>query len=182
MSAQTELPASLRAYLENSNVALAVSETDGDMPLTMVNAAFCELTGYDPEDVVGRNCRLLQGPETSDDSRRALHDFVHDPAQDAGRFPVLNYRKDGSSFHNYVFMTRLRDSRGAAHFILASQFDMTTALQRSQIRVNDAELHHALSDVEQIGREFGLAMVGSAQIISDSVATLARLTLDEDRR
>jgi hypothetical protein len=64
---------------------------------------------------------------------------------------------------------------------LASQFDMTTAVQRSGIEGNDRQLRRTLTDVEQIGREFGLAMFGSAQMISDSVATMARLKLNTDR-
>ncbi|MHA6347551.1 hypothetical protein [Roseivivax sp. CAU 1761] len=59
---------------------------------------------------------------------------------------------------------------------------MTTALRRSKIGDNDEKLGQALSDMDRITREFGLAMMGSAQMISDSVALMARLSLDEDRR
>ena len=174
------LPERLAEYVQSSGVALAISDTSEDAPLVMVNDAFCTLTGYDAADVLHRNCRFLQGPETTEEMRQPLHDFVHGTGEDEGRFPILNYRKDGTAFHNYVFMTRLRDDEGQVRFILASQFDMTSAVNRSKIHSNDATLRHALSDVEQIGREFGLAMMGSAKLLADSVATMARLSFRED--
>lgn len=181
MTDPTVLPTSLRDYLYRTTVPLAVSDGSGDVPLVLVNKAFCDLTGYAEDEVVGHNCRFLQGPDTDEENRAALRDFVQGAGDDSGRFPILNYTKDGKAFHNFVFMTRLRDRSGEVRFILASQFDMTTAVERTRIDNNDETLKRTLTDVEQIGREFGLAMIGSAQMISDSVATMARLTLDDDR-
>ncbi|WP_375261579.1 PAS domain-containing protein [Palleronia sp.] len=163
----------------NSKIALTVSSAEDDVPLSLANRGFCNLTGYDREEVEGRNCRLLQGLETSAESQAALHDFVHDPARDDGRFAILNYRKDGSTFHNLVFMTRLRSRDGAARFILASQFDMTTAEQRKALRSNDERLSRNLADLQVMGQQFGLAMEDSARAIFNSIAMLARLNLDE---
>lgn len=181
MSSNTELPPALRDYIQKSGVALAVSTTEGDAPLIAVNDAFCKLTGYTEDDVTGHNCRFLQGPATTEEQRQPLHDFVHGDGGDNGRFPITNYRKDGSEFRNFVFMSRLFDHAGQARLILASQFDMTTAMQRSEISKNDAKLSRALTDVEQIGREYGYAMIGSAQLIADSVATLARMSFSDPR-
>lgn len=173
------LPENLEHYVLNSKVALAVSSAEDDVPLALVNRGFCTLTGYDREDVEGRNCRLLQGPGTGEASRAALHDFVHDPSRDDGRFEVLNYRKDGSAFRNLVFMTRLRSRDGQARFILASQFDMTTAERRKALRTNDEALSRDLADMQMMGQQFGLAMEDSAKAIFNSIAMLARLSFDE---
>ena len=173
------LPQRLADYIRQSGVALAMSDTSEDAPLVLVNDAFCDLTGYDQADVLNQNCRFLQGSDTTEEMRQPLHDFVHGKGDDNGRFPILNYRKDGSAFHNYVFMTRLRDDGNVVRYILASQFDMSSALLRSKITTNDEKLRHALSDVEQIGREFGLAMMGSAKLLADSVATMAKLSMRE---
>ncbi|MCA0940234.1 PAS domain-containing protein [Salipiger pacificus] len=181
MTSQDSLPKPLGDYIRTSRIALAVSRIEEDAPLILVNEPFCRLTGYAATEVLGRNCRLLQGEETTDEMRRPLHDFVRGAGPDSGRFPILNYRKDGSSFSNFVFMTRLFDRSGTARFILASQFDMTSAMRRSRLPQNDMELTRALDDVEQISREFGLAVVGSAQLIADSVALLARLSLDDHK-
>lgn len=175
------LPERIRSYLDTARVPIAVSATEGDTPLIFVNDRFCDLTGYSREEVIGRNCRFLQGPDTKNGTRDDLHAFVHDPDRDSGRFPVLNYRKDGTAFDNYVYMTRLRDASGQTQFILASQFDMTTALRRSKIGENDEGLGQALSDMDRITQDFGLAMMGSAQMISDSVALMAKLSLDDEQ-
>lgn len=174
-----ELPDPLADYIERSRVALAISTAEGDVPLVLVNESFCTLTGYDRADVEGRNCRLLQGDETDREGQRALHDFVHDDSQDDGRFPIVNYRKDGSTFRNLVFMSRLRARGGTTRFILASQFDMSAADRRRSLRENDAELSRNLADIHLMGQQFGLAMEGSAKAISDSVAMLAKLHLNE---
>ncbi|KAA9009762.1 PAS domain-containing protein [Histidinibacterium aquaticum] len=171
--------AALRRYFDRTTVPLALSGTEGDVPLMLVNDGFCSLTGYDAEDVAGRNCRLLQGPETTPESKQQLHDFIHDDSVLSGRFEVLNYRKDGSTFVNLVFMTRLRDKTNATRFILASQFDMTRA-RRSHLQANDTELSRNMADMQATAHEFGLAMAGSAELISDSIATIARLSMDEE--
>ncbi|OWU78977.1 PAS domain-containing protein [Phaeobacter sp. 22II1-1F12B] len=176
----SELPASLSEYFEKSGVALALSRQEDDVPLVLVNKAFCDLTGYEPDDVIGKNCRLLQGPDTKASSIDALHEFVHDDSVNSGRFPILNYRKDGSSFHNFVFMTRLRDRRGKTQYILASQFNLGSAIKRTEIEKNDRKLNKSITDVESVGRDFGLAMMGSAEILADSIATVAKLSLNEE--
>lgn len=181
MPSPSELPPALGDYIRKSGVALAVSTTEGDAPLIAVNDAFCTLTGYDEDDVTGQNCRFLQGADTTEAERQPLHDFVHGKGGDNGRFPITNYRKDGSEFRNFVFMSRLYDANGKAQLILASQFDMTSAMQRSEISKNDARLSQALTDLDQIGREYGFAMMGSAQLIADSVATLARMSFSNSR-
>ncbi len=179
MTESHTLPEGLAACLRRTGVAIAVSaaERGGDAPLMFVNQGFETLTGYDAAEVIGRNCRFLQGPDTQGVDRAALRAFVAGKGEDSGRFPILNYRKDGTTFQNYVFMTRIRDSADELRYILASQFDMTNALQRKGIGANDAQLRRALVDVEQIGRHHGLAMMTSAQQLADSVAVMARLSL-----
>lgn len=173
------LPRALQGYFARTGVALSLSVVgEEDEPLVLVNDAFVRLTGYAREEVAGRNCRFLQGPETTEAQKRDLHDFVHDPGRDVGRFPVLNYRRDGSVFHNLVFMTRLRDHRGLPKFILASQFDMTATHRQRALEENDRQLGRSLTEVAAVGRELGLAMMGSAQLLSDSAALIARMSMD----
>ncbi len=173
------LPRALEEQFERSGVALALSDGGPDAPLVLVNEAFCTLTGYDRTEVEGVNCRFLQGEGTTADQRHALRDFVHDGRADSGRFPILNYRKNGEAFLNFVFMSRLRDRSGVTRYIIASQFDLTDADRRTRLAGSDAELGKRLSDVDVISREFGLAMIGSARILAESAATIARLSIDE---
>lgn len=93
-----------------------------DNPIAVANAAFCQLTGYREDEVVGRNCRFLAGdgaePWVSDQIRTAI----------AERRSVLvdiqNFRRDGSSFRNGVMIAPLFDADGELAFFLGSQVDL----------------------------------------------------------
>ncbi|QNP44477.1 PAS domain-containing protein [Sphingomonas daechungensis] len=93
-----------------------------DNPIEVANSAFCQLTGYDENEVVGRNCRFLAGENTED--------WVTDEIRDAlrGRRPVLvdilNYRRDGTPFRNGVMITPLFDPEGGLAWFLGSQVDL----------------------------------------------------------
>ena len=93
-----------------------------DNPLEVVNAAFCELTGYSEAEVMGLNCRLLAGPDTSVGATDLLRDGVRK------RRPVLvdilNYRRDGTPFRNGVMITPLFGDDGALEWFLGSQVDL----------------------------------------------------------
>ena len=177
-----ELPPKLRDYIDQSSVALAVSDARDDFPLVQVIDRFCRLTEYDRSDVLGRNCRFLQGDDTPAAQTQALHDFIRDDSASEGRFPIVNHRKSGDMFHNLVFMTRLRDAGGRTAFVLASQFDVTTAMLRAQADQQNGRLGRAVTDIDQIGREFGLAVMGSAKYVSESIAMMARMTFEDDNR
>lgn len=79
---------------------LSVVITDprqADNPIVFVNNAFLRLTGYEREEVLGRNCRFLQGPDTDPDAVAAIRDALE---QRRKRFviTIFNYRKDGTPF------------------------------------------------------------------------------------
>ena len=93
-----------------------------DNPLEVVNAAFCELTGYSEEDVIGLNCRLLAGPETSGAATERLRDGVWNKRPVL--VDILNYRQDGSSFRNGVMITPLFGQDGELEWFLGSQVDL----------------------------------------------------------
>jgi PAS domain S-box-containing protein len=94
-----------------------------DNPIVFVNAAFTSLTGYSEQELLGQNCRLLQGPNTSratiDEIRAALADEREINTE------VLNYRKDGSSFWNALFIAPVRNESGELAYFFASQLDVS---------------------------------------------------------
>lgn len=101
-----------------------------DNPIIFVNQAFQDLTGYSREEVVGQNCRMLQGPETDRDAVRAIHKAVaegHNIAID-----ILNYRKDGSTFWNALYLSPVRGRDGSIQFFFASQLDVTDRVEAQQ--------------------------------------------------
>lgn len=108
-----------------------------DNPLVFVNDAFCQLTGYDREEVIGRNCRFLQGPQSDPAVVDAIRAAVRQGRAIA--IDVRNHRKDGSVFWNRLQMAPVHDAGGDLSYFIASQFDVTAELQR----LEDLERHNA---------------------------------------
>lgn len=94
-----------------------------DTPLVFANHAFLEMTGYALEDILGRNCRFLQGPETD----RATVELIAQALKSERELTVevLNYRKDGSSFWNALFLTPVRSDSGELLYYFSSQLDVS---------------------------------------------------------
>ncbi|MBA2921022.1 PAS domain-containing protein [Sphingomonas sp. MAH-20] len=96
-----------------------------DNPIVSVNDAFCSLTGYSPDEVLGRNCRFLCGQGTEPAVRRILREAVAEARHVLAE--VTNYRKDGSAFLNAVMIAPLLDSAGAVAWFVGSQMDVSDA-------------------------------------------------------
>jgi len=106
-----------------SPIATVVSNPrKADNPLEAANSAFCQLTGYNEAEIIGRNCRFLAGTATDELVTERLRSAIR------SRNPVLaeivNYRKDGTSFRNGVMITPLFDEEGELQFFLGSQVDL----------------------------------------------------------
>ena len=111
--------------------AIAIADhREPDDPLVFVNAAFEKLTGYSRHDVIGRNCRFLQCPETDPASVGLVREAL---AQNrAVTVDLRNVRKNGELFWNRLHITPLCDRTGATLFILATQADVTHELARDE--------------------------------------------------
>lgn len=95
-----------------------------DNPIIFCNQAFSNLTGYSIDELIGRNCRLLQGPETDSGAIARLREAI--AAERDLAIDILNYRKDGSQFWNALFVSPVRDADGEVVYFFASQLDFTT--------------------------------------------------------
>lgn len=71
-----------------------------DTPIVYASEGFYEMTGYGPDEVLGKNCRFLQGPRTDQSEVDKIRDAVRDHTSVSVR--LLNYRKDGSPFWNFL--------------------------------------------------------------------------------
>jgi PAS domain S-box-containing protein len=177
------IPAELTVFFENSPVALALASTDADVPLLLVNRGFRDLTGYSSSDVLGQNCRLLQGDADNEDARARLRAFLADDGAPNVRTTILNFKKDGSPFVNLLYMSRLRALGGDTRYFFASQFDVSRA-QPDRLHAYDNELGRTLTRLSPIVAESGIIVEGSLTTIANSAATIAqaKLTLaDLDR-
>ncbi len=99
-----------------------------DNPVVFANNAFCRLTGYAREEILGRNCRFLQGPETDPETIVRIRKAVQ--ASRSIEVDIRNHRKDGTPFWNRLLMAPVHDAEGKLAFFFASQVDVTIERER----------------------------------------------------
>ena len=90
-----------------------------DNPIVFANKAFLDLTGYEESEIIGRNCRFLQGADTDRAAVADLRDAV--ARREAISLEILNYKRDGSAFWNAVFIAPVFDDHGELIYFFASQ-------------------------------------------------------------
>lgn len=95
----------------------------GDNPIIFSNRAFSDLTGYTADELVGQNCRLLQGPETDEATVARIREAIRTNQSISAN--IFNYRKDGSQFWNALYISPVRDAKGEVIYFFASQLDFT---------------------------------------------------------
>ena len=107
-----------------------------DQPLIYANQGFERITGYSVADVMGRNCRFLQGPATDPSAMAEIRAALTESRPCL--VEILNYRKDGSAFWNRLSITPVRDGAGDVTHFIGVQSDVTArraaedALRRSK--------------------------------------------------
>lgn len=112
-----------------------------DNPIIFCNQAFSRLTGYEPDQLIGRNCRLLQGPETDPETVAKLRAAISEERDLS--IDILNYKSDGSKFWNALFVSPVRNAEGEVIYFFASQLDFTN------IKSKEAELAAARHIAEE---------------------------------
>ncbi len=112
----------LHSLLEPDESDMSVVFSDPnlpDNPMIFVSDEFEAHTGYSPEEAIGRNCRFLQGPETSPHAIDAIRCALQ--AQTRFTIDILNYRKDGSAFVNRLRIRPIYDGQGRLLFFAGAQ-------------------------------------------------------------
>ncbi|WP_082448260.1 MULTISPECIES: histidine kinase famiy protein [unclassified Sphingomonas] len=112
------------AAVKTTRMPMTVTDPNlPDNPIIFANPAFLSMTGYGWDELIGRNCRLLQGPETDrdtiDEIRRAIEQ------QRETSVEVLNYKKNGSAFWNALFISPVFDKNDKVRYYFASQLDVS---------------------------------------------------------
>jgi PAS domain S-box-containing protein len=114
-----------------------------DNPLVYANDGFIELTGYDREAALGRNCRFLQGPNTDPETVAEIRAAIDDERPVS--VVIRNYRADGTEFWNSLSISPVRDATGEVNHFIGFQQDITARIERQrQIETLGRYLRHNL--------------------------------------
>ena len=180
-SGEADQEATLAVLRDRAISATALSFTithphRADNPLAWVNPAFTRVTGWELEEVQGRNCRFLQGPATDRKAVEQLRDAI--AAQTPATVTLLNYRKDGTSFWNQVSVSPVFDGEGRLVSYVGVQADVTERMEVESERERAyAAERIARRDNERARQRLGLLAEASTQLAStlDIDETLQRL-------
>jgi PAS domain S-box-containing protein len=163
-----------------------------DNPLVWVNPSFTRVTGYAAEEVVGRNCRFLQGPATDPAAVAELRAALQE--QRTVTTTLLNYRKDGSAFWNQLSVSPVFDGDGALVSFVGVQTDVTervrverereAAFAAEQSARQEAELarsiaEQARTDAERAQQDAEYAQSRLALMAEATSALVATLDMAE---
>ncbi|SJM96556.1 PAS domain-containing protein [Crenothrix polyspora] len=136
------IPQILSSILDEcvNGVTLADPDLEGT-PIVYANKAFETLTGYSQEEIVGYNCRFLQGEDREQEARFQIAEAIktHKPIE----VTLRNYRKNGELFFNRLKITPLLSRKGQVIYYLGVQYDVTFQVNANK-EIKD--LNRLLSD------------------------------------
>ncbi|MFD0860037.1 PAS domain-containing protein [Roseovarius aquimarinus] len=137
--------------IKHSRLPLCITDpTKPDEPIVFANRAFCDLTGYEEAEFIGKNCRFLQGPDTSRASVAAIREAM--AAREVTMIEIVNYRKNGEKFINALQIGPIYDEEGELIFRFGSQLDISEARERErkESELRTAELLHRLKNIVNV--------------------------------
>ncbi|MDB5895559.1 MAG: sensor hybrid histidine kinase [Rhodoferax sp.] len=112
------------AAIETTRMPMLVTNPKlPDNPIVFANRAFLSMSGYAHQEIIGCNCRFLQGPDTSRATVAALRDALAERREFSSE--ILNYRKDGSSFWNALYISPVYNQNKELVYFFASQLDVS---------------------------------------------------------
>jgi len=142
--------------IEASSVGIIITDArDENYPIIYLNPAFALMSGYAREELMGRNPRFLQGPETDPAALQQIRDALE--RGESCLVTLKNYRKDGSTFWNELHISPVWDSRGQVSHFVGTQTDVT------QLRQAEEERHEL-----EIARQIQLSLLPGSPLQSGS--------------
>jgi PAS domain S-box-containing protein len=124
------IPQVLSAILDECVNGVTLADPDlEDAPIIYANKAFERLTGYGQSEIIGHNCRFLQGDDREQPARFEIAEALKN--HEVIEVTLRNYKKDGTLFHNRLKITPLFDKKQRVIYYLGVQYDITQHVNSS---------------------------------------------------
>nr|AML78738.1 putative LOV domain-containing protein [Neckera douglasii] len=154
-----------RALSTFQQAFVVTDATEPDCPIMFASACFLTMTGYSHGEVIGRNCRFLQGPGTDCNEVARIREALRCERNFSGR--LLNYKKNGRPFWNLLTITPIRDAHDRVIMCIGMQAEVSkhtegcrenelrpNGLSTSLIRYESRQLDQAPDAVTEIAGAF----------------------------
>lgn len=137
-----------RAIAASSNGIVITDATKPENPTIYVNPSFERITGYSAAEVIGRNCRFLQGGDRQQIGILDLHQAIQE--QRECHAVLLNYRKNGTPFWNDLYIAPVFNDRGELTNYIGIQTDITEQVKSTQRLLESEErLRTVLTSIKE---------------------------------
>jgi two-component system, cell cycle sensor histidine kinase and response regulator CckA len=133
-----------RIVAATSEGILITDPNQPDNPIIYANPAFSRITGYEPEEIIGRNCRFLQGADTDPKTVTQLRQAIQQRQEI--KTTLLNYRKDGQPFWNELKISPVLSETGELVYFVGFQTDVTEQKRAEQKICEQAALLDVATD------------------------------------
>jgi len=125
------IPTVLAQILDSCVNGVTLSDPDlPDNPIVFANAIFEHMTGYSQDEIIGHNCRFLQGDDRDQPGIAEIRAAIAE--ERPVEVTLRNYRKDGSRFYNRLSIRPLLDPEGKVIYYLGVQYDVTEQVEAQQ--------------------------------------------------
>ena len=140
-----------RAIAYTKTGIVLADATQKDLPLIYVNPAFEEITGYKFSEVIGKNCRFLQGPDRKQAGLKVLRKTLKE-GKDCN-VVIRNYRKDQTQFWNELQISPIHDDKGNLTHFVGIQTDVTKRVEdRKKLIRLQKELRQRNAELEELNQ------------------------------
>lgn len=119
-----------RAINSTTEGILITNPAHPDNPILYANPAFLRITGYELDEVIGQNCRFLQGPDTDRQVVAQIRQAIQEQREVTAT--LLNYRKDGHPFWNELKIAPVFSETGELLYFVGIQTDITERKQAEE--------------------------------------------------
>ncbi|WP_134088442.1 PAS domain-containing protein [Olivibacter sp. XZL3] len=144
-----------------------------DHPIVYCNSAFEELTGYSRDEIIGHNCRFLQGNDHNEEQRKIIKEALHS-GQDC-QIEIKNYKKDGSLFWNALHLKALKDKDSKVIYYVGVQNDITRLkLTSEQLRIEKLKVKKHLVEHDNHLTDHESLMLAVLETVKDAVMILTK--------
>lgn len=122
--------------IESTSTGVCITDpSQVDNPIIYVNSGFLNITGYSVEEVIGQNCRFLQGQQSDPIVTKKIREALQ--KREPITVELINYRKNGKEFYNELTINPVCDDHGVLTHFVGIQNDVSRR-KRAEKKINDA--------------------------------------------